>query len=239
MILKIQQQTPEWLQERCGRVTGSRVADVMNRLKTGKPGAKRKNYLIELVSERLTGFAADHFVSDAMIHGTEQEPFARAAYEVDTGNEVDKVGMAIHANIEGFSSSPDGAIGKDGLFEAKCPNTTTHIEWMLDGEVPEEHKDQMYAEMACWERDWVDFVSFDPRVPPNVQLFVKRLPRDDKRIAEIEFSVIEFLAEVDEMVARLNGLHPLKEQLRKSVDMDAEMMITDADLPEWAKEMAQ
>jgi predicted phage-related endonuclease len=237
VILKIQQQTPEWLAERCGRVTASRVADVMNRLKNGQPGAKRKNYLIELVSERLTGFSADHYVSDAMVWGCEQEPYARAAYEVDSGNEVDKAGIAIHPTIEGLAASPDGTIGTDGLFEAKCPNTTTHIEWMLAGEVPDEHKDQCYTEMACWERDWVDFVSFDPRVPPNVQLFKKRLPRDDKRIAEIEYSVIEFLAEVDEMTQRLAGINPTKVQLRRSVDLDAEMMITDADKPAWMQEM--
>jgi len=106
---------------------------------------------------------------------------------------------------------------------------------MLDGEVPEEHKDQCYAEMACWERAWVDFVSFDPRLPPSMQLFHKRLMRDDKRIAEIEFAVVEFLAEADEMVQRLGGVNPVKEQLRKSVDLDAEMGITDQDIA-WIKE---
>lgn len=239
MILQIQQQTAEWLQERTGRITASRVKDVMARLKNGAPASERKRYLIELVSERLTGMAAEHYVTPAMDWGSEQERHARAAYEVESGNEVDKVGMAIHPNIPCFSASPDGSIGADGLFEAKCPTTPKHLEWMLAGEVPDEHKDQCYAEMACWEREWVDFVSFDPRVPERHQLLIKRLPRDDKRIAEIEFAVAEFNAEVDDMIARLNGLNPFVEKMRKSVAIDAEMGITDADLPQWAQEMRQ
>jgi len=236
VILKIQQQTPEWLAERCGRITGSRVCDVMSRLKNGKPSTKRQNYLIELVSERLTGMAAEHYVTNAMVWGAETERDARGAYEAESGNEVDKVGMAIHPNIDCFSASPDGSIGADGLFEAKCPTTATHIEWMLAGEVPDEHKDQCYAEMACWERDWVDFVSFDPRVPPQHQLFIKRLERDEKRIAEIEFAIVEFNAEIDDVIAKLNGMNPFKEQLRKSVAMDESAMgITEADI-EWIKQ---
>ena len=186
MILKIQQQTPEWLAERCGRVTGSRVADLMSQLKNGAPSAKRKNYLIEIVKERLTGLTAEHFVSDAMFWGCEQEPFARAAYEVATGNDVDKAGLAVHPRIEQFAASPDGTIGEPGLFEAKCPTTETHIEWLLLGGFPPQYKDQCFAEMACWEREWVDFVSFDSRIPPPIQLFQPpRLMRDEKRIAEI------------------------------------------------------
>lgn len=240
MILKIQQQTAEWLQQRCGRVTGSRVCDVMSRLKNGQPSQRRKNYLIEVVQERLTGIASEHYVTPAMDWGSEQERYARDAYEVATGNDVAKVGMAIHPRIDQFSSSPDGAIGANGLWEAKCPTTTTHIEWILAGIVPEEHRDQLYSEMACWEKEFVDFVSFDPRVPPNIQLFQPpRFERDEKRIAEIEFGVIEFLAEVDEMIARLGGLSPVKQQLRASLAADDEALITDADLPRWAREMKE
>lgn len=232
MILNIVQQSPEWLHERCGRITASRVKDVMARLKNGAPSEKRKNYLIEIVSERLTGMAFEHYVTPAMDWGSEQEKYARAAYEVETGNEVDKVGMAVHPRIDCFSASPDGAIGDQGLWEAKCPTTGRHIEWMLAGEVPDEHKDQCYAEMACWEREWVDFVSFDPRVPERHQLFIKRLPRDDKRIAEIEFAVIEFDAEANDIIAKLNGKNPFKEKLRKSVEDSA--FITDEEIA-WAK----
>jgi len=251
MILQISQQTPEWLAERVGRCTASRVKDVMATLRNGGPAAPRKRYLIELVCERLTGFAVDHFVSDAMIWGTDNEKYARAAYEIQSGNEVEKVGMAIHPRIKDFGASPDGAILTDGLFEAKCPNTVTHIEWLEEGEVPEEHKDQCYSQMACWERDWVDFASYDPRIEnyPELQLFTPpRIYRDERRIMEIETGVERFLEEVEAKVQKLLSRcgdpsqvreqmqsPKLKEQLRRSVEMDPDSIITDADLPAWAR----
>lgn len=250
MILTIQQQTPEWLAERVGRVTASRVKDVMKILKNGGPGAERKRYLIELVCERLTGLAVDHFVSDAMVWGTDNEKYARAAYEILSGHEVEKCGMALHPRIKDFWASPDGLVNANGLFEAKCPNTVTHIEWLEDGEVPEEHKDQCYSQMACWERDFVDFASYDPRIEnyPELQIFVKQLPRNEKRIMEIESGVERFLEEVDAKVQKLLARcgdtgqvreqmqNPkLKEALRKSLEMSPDEMITDADLPEWAR----
>lgn len=238
MILQIKQQTAEWLQERTGRITASRVRDVMARLKNGAPSERRKNYLMEIVCERLTGMAQEHYVTPAMDWGSEQERYARAAYEVETGNEVDKVGMAIHPRIDCLAASPDGAIGESGLWEGKCPTTAKHIEWLMAGEVPEEHRDQCYTQLACWEREWLDFTSFDPRVSENLQLFTKRLYPDEKRIAAIEYAVIEFDAEANEIIARLNGANPFKEKLRKSLQqIDAEQYITDDDLPQWAKEM--
>jgi len=253
MILQIQQQTPEWLQARLGRVTASRVKDVMAKLKSGLPAAPRKNYMTELACERLTGRAKDHFVSAAMAWGTENEKYARAAYEIISGNEVEKVGMAIHPRIEQFGASPDGAVGTDGLVEFKCALTETHVDWMDEGnaEVPEEHRDQCYSQMACWERDWVDFASFDPRIEdyPDLQMFMKRLPRDEKRIMEIEVEVERFLEELQAKMVRLiqrcgnptqvreQMQNPkFKEQLRKSVeDVDPDLIITDRDLPAWAR----
>jgi hypothetical protein len=176
-----------------------------------------------------------------MVWGVEQEPMARNAYEVSTGNDVDRAGIAIHPNITMFAASPDGTISTDGLFEAKGPMSHNHIKWMLAGTVPDEHVDQCQAQMACWERDWLDFVSFDSRMGPHVQLYkAPRLHRDDKRIAAIEFAVIEFLAEVDAMVEKIEKVcgppepSTLKERLQKSV---IELGITDADLPQWAREM--
>lgn len=259
MIHQIQQQTPEWLHFRVGKVTASRVKNVMKKLKNGESSMERKRYLIEIVCERLTGFAVDHFVSDAMIWGTDNEKYARAAYEIQSGNEVEvctgkdsKVGIATHPKIELFAASPDGLIDADGLFEAKCPNTVTHVEWMLDGEVPEEHKDQCYSQIACWERDWVDFASYDPRIEnyPELQIFTKRLPRDEQRIMEIEIGVERFLEEAEaKMQMLLARCGPpsqvqeqmqtpkLQEQLRRSVEIDPEMGITEQDLPAWAREM--
>jgi exodeoxyribonuclease (lambda-induced) len=243
MILKISQQTPEWLNERCGKVTGSRVKDVMARLKKGDPSKKRENYMMEIVSERLTGMAAEHYVSDAMVWGVEQEPMARNAYEVASGNDVDRAGIAIHPNIPMFAASPDGTIDKDGLFEAKGPMSHNHIKWMLAGVVPDEHIDQCQSQMACWEREWLDFVSFDSRMGPVAQLYrAPRLYRDEKRIAAIEFAVIEFLAEVDAMVEKIEKVcgppetNQLKETLRRAVKLDESALgITDADI-EWIKQ---
>lgn len=237
MILKIQQQSAEWLSERTGRITASRVKDVMSRLKNGAPSEKRSKYLMEIVCERLTGMAAEHYVTPAMDWGSENEKHARAAYEVESGNEVDKVGMAVHPSIDCLSASPDGAIGDKGLWEGKCPTTAKHLEWMMDGEVPEEHRDQCLTQLACWEREWLDFTSYDPRLPEGLQVFTKRLERDDKRIAAIEFAVIEFDAEVNDKIDRLKGKNPFHEKLRKAAAVDAAMYITEDDLPQWAREM--
>ena len=261
MIHMIQQQTPEWLQFRVGKVTASRVKDVMDLTQKSLPTMKRKRYMIEIVCERLTGFAVDHFVSDAMIWGTDNEKYARAAYEIHSGNEVEtcagkdsKVGIATHPRIELLAASPDGLINADGLFEAKCPNTVTHIEWMMEGVVPEEHRDQCLTQIVCWERDWNDFVSYDPRIEnyPELQLFTPpRIYRDEKRIGEIEQGVERFLEETETVVQKLLARcgNPeqvreqmqslkLKEQLKRSVEeFDPEMGITDADLPAWARAM--
>ena len=210
--ITLQQGSAAWLEYRLGNVTGSRVADALSVLtrksKTGEKGessAARRKYLIELVCERLTGRATDHYVSPAMDWGTENEKYARAAYEVVTGNEVDLVGIAVHPTIPHFMASPDGFIGEDGIFEAKCPNTETHIQYLMDDVVPPEYVPQLLAEMACSGRKWADFMSFDPRLPVKLQVFIKRLERDDEQIAEMEAGVIQFLAEVDALTEKLGG----------------------------------
>ena len=221
------QGSAEWLHARCGRCTGSRVKDALDFMQNGLPSAKRKKYLRDCVAERLTGLATTHFVNDAMIWGSETEQFARAAYEVKTGNDVVLVGMAIHPEIPMFSASPDGYIGTDGILECKCPTTGTHIDWLRMVGVPKEHQPQCYAEMACSGRDWVDFVSYDPRLTRSAarhQLVVRRLERDDKRIAEMEAGVRQFLQEVDDLIGELDRRSPepqqFREQLTQSLKMD-------------------
>ena len=202
MILDCEQGSPEWLQLRCGRVTASRMSDVLAEIKKGEAAARR-NYRAELVSEILTNIPVEEYVSREMQWGKEMEPFARAAYELQTGATVDPAGFAVHSQIPRFGASPDGLVDADGLLEIKCPNTSTHLECLLTGGIPPEHYPQMRAELACTGRQWVDFVSFDPRLPRHLQLFVKRFHRDEKRIAEMEAKVLEFLAEVDGVLARL------------------------------------
>lgn len=198
----IEQGTPEWFAQRLGKVTASRVADIIAKTQSGA-AASRKNYLAQLVAERLTGQAADSFKSGAMQHGTETEPMARMAYETETGQMVTEVAMIQHPKIKMAGASPDGLVGEDGLVEIKCPNTSTHIATLMADKAPSGYMAQMQWQMACTGRAWVDFVSFDPRMPEDMQLFIKRVPRDEALIAEYEAEVIKFLAEVQETVEKL------------------------------------
>jgi putative phage-type endonuclease len=201
----IEQGTPEWFAQRMGKVTASRISDIIAKTKTGV-AASRGNYLAQLVAERLTGQTADTFKSGAMQHGTETEPMARMAYEAETGLMVSEVAMIEHPTITMSGASPDGLVGEDGLVEIKCPNTSTHIATLLADKAPSVYIPQMQWQMACTGRQWVDFVSFDPRMPEDMQLFIKRVPRDNALIAEYEAEVVKFLAEVQETVDKLVAL---------------------------------
>lgn len=196
------QGTDEWRKARCGRVTASRIADLMAKTKTGW-GASRKNYMAELVVERLTGVPTEGYTNAAMMWGTETEPQARAAYCFYTDAEVREVGFVPHPRIEMAGCSPDGLIGDDGLVEIKCPTSATHIETLRDGFVPDKYIVQMQWQMACTDRDWCDFCSFDPRLPEGLSLFVQRVKRDDGAIGIMEKAVHEFLAELDDTVKAL------------------------------------
>lgn len=192
----IAQGSPEWFAARCGKVTASRIGDLLTRTKTGW-GASRANYMAELLVERLTGQKASGFQSAAMAWGIEQEPLARDAYAFRLDVDVEQVGFVDHPTIAMAGASPDGLVGATGLVEIKCPSSATHIDTLLAGTVPNGYVDQMQFQMACTGRDWCDFVSFDPRLPESMRLWEQRVFRDDKRIAEIEAAVREFLAELD------------------------------------------
>jgi putative phage-type endonuclease len=200
------QRTDEWYEARLGKVTASRVADVMAKTKSGY-SASRANYMAQLICERLTGTKGESFQNAAMAWGTEQEPAARGAYEARTGLLVQETGFVPHPTIPGAGASPDGLVGDDGLVEIKCPNTATHIETLLGGSTALKYRDQMMMQMACTGRQWCDFVSFDPRMPANMQLFVVRVLRDDKAIAEMEDEIRKFLAEMEAKLAKLEGAY--------------------------------
>jgi len=204
----IAQGTPEWFAARLGKVTASRVADVVAKTKTGY-GASRANYMAELVAERLTGATAERFQNDAMRWGTEKEPDARMAYEFATEADIEQVGFVIHPRISESGASPDGLVGALGLVEIKCPNTATHIETLIGQAVPGKYVTQMQWQMACTGRAWCDFVSFDPRLPSEMSLFVRRVERDDAVIAELEQEVARFLEELDGKVSTLRSLYSL------------------------------
>jgi len=205
MILDCEQRTDEWRQLRIGKVTGSRICDVLAEIKKGE-AASRRNYRAEIVVETLTGIASEGFISKEMQWGMDTEPFARAAYELQQDVEVTTVGFATHPLIERFGASPDGLVGTDGLVEIKCPNTATHLDYLLNGVAPADYEPQMLAEMACTGRQWCDFVSFDPRLPSHLQLFVRRFHWDEARITEIETKVVKFIEEVDEVLRRLEDV---------------------------------
>lgn len=199
----IEQGSAAWHAQRLGRVTASRVADIIAKTKSGY-STSRANYMAELVAERLTGNRAESFTSAAMQWGTDQEPEARLAYEFYSNAKVELVGFVAHPTIAMAGASPDGFVGADGLVEFKCPLTATHIETLLTDSVPGRYETQMLWQMACCpDRAWCDYVSFDPRMPEAMQRFVKRFPRDNARIAELEEEVRTFLFELETTVSRL------------------------------------
>ena len=199
------QGTAAWLAERAGKVTASRMADVLATIKTGE-AASRANYRAELVAQRLTGQVEAGFTNAAMQWGTEQEPFARASYEILRGVIVEEVGFIPHPTIMLSGASPDGLVGSDGMVEIKCPNTATHIAFLLDGKIPQKYQLQMAWQMACCGRQWVDYASFDPRMPEYLRLKVVRYTAAEAGIPALETAVKQFIAEVDSTVAALERI---------------------------------
>lgn len=200
----IVQGSPEWHGLRLGKVTASRVSDVVARTKSGY-GASRANYAAQLVCERLTGEATESFTSAAMMHGLEQEPFARDLYAFRNNVDVEEVAFVNHPKIDMAGASPDGLVAADGLVEFKCPITATHIDTLRYAAVPGRYVNQIQWQLACTGRAWCDFVSFDPRMPEEMRLFVQRINRDDQHIASLEAEVRAFLDEIDETIADLKA----------------------------------
>lgn len=193
---EIIQGSEEWKILRCGYVTASRVKDVLASGKAGAPSLTRRSYLIDTAIGRVTKSPPDSFSNDAMAWGVEQEPKARAAYEAFTGNLVSEIDFVKHPSIEFFGASPDGIVDGGGLIECKCPNSSTHWKTISEDKAPNQYIGQMMAQMACIEREWVDFVSYDPRMPASSRLFIKRVFRDEAFIKEMEKEVKKFLVEV-------------------------------------------
>jgi putative phage-type endonuclease len=198
-IEAVQQGSEAWHQLRMGKVTASRVADLLAKTKTG-PSASRGNYLIELALQRVTKTIEESYTNAAMEWGTQTEPQARVAYEVKTGNFVDQVAFIDHPTIAGFGCSPDGIVATDGLIEIKCPNSATHWSYIKANEPPNKYFIQMQAQMSVTGAKWCDFVSFDPRMPERSQLLVVRVMRDPEYILYMEAEIVQFLKEVEKEV---------------------------------------
>ena len=201
----MEQGTDEWKQIRLGKVSASRMGDLLATTKTGSAAATRAKYMAQLVVERMTGNPTEFKITKPMERGTELQPIARAAYEVETNQMVDQVAWVNHPTIENAGCSPDGCIGEDGLVEIKCKETHNHFESILKDEIDSDHEKQMLWQMACTGRKWCDYVCFDDRAPEGLQLYVKRLHRDNKKIETMEAEVIKFLAELDVLENKLKA----------------------------------
>ena len=204
----IEQRTEEWFQQRLGKVTASRISDVIAKTKTGV-STSRQNYLVQLVSERITGKKGDSFVNQAMLDGIEREGAARAIYMLNRDVSVTEVGFFDHPVIKNSGASPDGAVNAEedgkyaGLIEIKCPIETTHTNTLMSKSVSSKYIPQMQWQLACTGAKWVDFVSYNPNFPMELQLFVARVDRDNTYIAELEAEVLKFLDEVDQTILKL------------------------------------
>jgi putative phage-type endonuclease len=205
MTEQVEQRTEEWFKARLGKVTASRVADVIAKTKTGY-SASRDNYMAQLICERLTGQQGESFTNSAMQWGVDNEALAISCYENATNVLVETVGFVNHPTIEMAGASPDGLVSLFGAIECKCPQSSTHIDTLLADKVPSKYIPQIQWQLRCCERQWCDFVSFDPRLPQDLQLFVKRVEFDAPYVAMLEEEIIKFLAELDDKVNKLTNL---------------------------------
>jgi len=207
----IEQGSDAWQNARCGKVTASRLADVLAKTKSGY-SASRNNYMTQLVLEKITGGTrAESYSGPSILHGIEQEPFARAAYEAHTGQMVEEVGFMPHPEIAMAGASPDGLVGDDGMIEIKCPSSSTALEvWLTHSQggnpVDAKYYAQMQWQMRCADRSWCDYVVFDPRIPAKAQLFIYRVNRDEAWLKVAEEEVLKFLAELDVKVTALKSI---------------------------------
>jgi len=187
-----------WLAQRAGKLTASRMSDAMAILRDGRPAKARSDLIRDLLAERLTGLSVRHYVSDAMQWGLDHETEAKEVYQFTTGNVINPCGFYDHPMIDNFGATPDGHISDEGNAEVKCPTTNKYVEWLLAGVVPEEHKPQMLAQMACTGRKWCEFIAFDPRIKEEKRrLFVRRFTPTRDEIANIETFAKVFLEDVE------------------------------------------
>lgn len=201
----MEQLSPEWFAARLGKVTASRVADVLATRK-GQESTVRAKYKMQLVTERLTNMKTDTYMNQAMQDGIDREPTAREIYEHLKNIKVIESGFVNHHTIEMAGASPDGLVGDDGIIEIKCPIETTHTTNLLEKKLPSKYKPQVQFQLACTKRQWCDFISYNPNFEPRLQLSVVRVERDDEYIETIEFEILKFLAEVELLINELKEI---------------------------------
>lgn len=192
------QRTTEWHSQRLGLVTASSVYKVMMASST----AGYRNYLAQLVCERLTGQPTETFKSEAMQHGIDTEDEARAAYSARTGVLVEEVGFIRHPSLEA-GASPDGLVGEDGLVEIKCVQPSTMLDLIDSRQIPKEHRLQMQWQMAVTGRDWCDYVVYQPKLPEQLKLLIIRELRNQSTILDLTAAVEKFTRELLERTNKL------------------------------------
>lgn len=201
-LINADQRTPEWFEARLGKATASRFGDIMAKTRSGY-SASRKNYMADLVIQRLTNTILESFTTAAMQYGIDQEEVARLEYALSTGNEVVETGFWVHDKLDA-GASPDGFVNHDGALEIKVPNSATHLETLHTKKVPRQYVAQVQGQMWITGKKWCDFVSYDPRTVPNAQMVIIRVERDKDYIKELELEVEKFLEEVEEQVKFVN-----------------------------------
>lgn len=201
----MEQRSEEWFAARLGKVTASRVADVIATRK-GQESTARAKYRLQLATERLTNKKVDAFFNQAMQDGIDREPMAREIYEHLVETQVEEVGFIDHPNIAMAGASPDGLVNDDGIIEIKCPIETTHTTNLLEKRLPLKYKPQVQFQLATTGRQWCDFISYNPNFEPRLQLIVIRVERDDEYIEMLEVKIKEFLGEVEDMIKTLKEI---------------------------------
>lgn len=235
-LVECEQGSAQWLHERVGRITASRIGEAMSKYKALEPrkdGQPRKNdrsaqetaerrvYRIDLVAERLTRRTTENFNTPEMQWGRDYEDDARLAYELHAGVMVERVGFILHPNIDFIGASPDGLVSQDGGIEIKCPKTATHVRWMQEGVVPEEHIPQIDCNLLCSGRQWWDFVSYDPRLEDEgLDIFVVRRFRDEAAIAALESEAFRMNDDVEATIKELRKRSTGRKQ-RPVIDIPA------------------
>ena len=202
IIESCEQGSEEWLSMRLGKVTASRVKDVLSKGRGNTPSKTAESYMMELIADVLTGEPKPFFENDAMRWGTETEPQARSMYEVNNDFvSVKEVAFVEHNEFIGIS--PDGLVGDDGLLEIKCPNTTTQLKRALSGDYSADYKAQIQMQLWVTERQWCDFVSFDPRLDCSAGYLQQRVERDEEYIEEMKTKVYAFVERMNELIDQL------------------------------------
>jgi hypothetical protein len=209
---ELEQGSEAWRAIRAGKVTGSRINDVLTQArKKGDVSKVRQGYMFELIAERLTGIPEEQYSGFWPDHGKEFEPLAAAAYEVLFDQVLQKVGFIVHPTMPFAGCSPDRLLGDRGIVGIKCPKTTTHLRWRQKNSCPEEHVAQLYWELCCTGREWADFVSYDPRLPEPLQLFAVRVFPEKALMTEMENQVKAFEDEIKESIKAINAVAGIRE----------------------------